>query len=350
MSDYTIKPGLSPGTLVHVGRRKTGTPQLYLIEYDSHQLAEARIGDPGEVEKQAKEAAVVWLNLDGLHDGDLITRIGTRFGIHPLTLEDIMNTDQRPKFETYDDYLFIVLKMLEYDEQNARVLSEQVSLVLGRDFLVSFQEGEGDVFAPVRERIRKSKGRIRSGGCDYLAYALIDAVVDHYFKILEHFEERIEAVEEELFDDPTTETLEAIHEAKRELMFLRKQVWPTRELVGSLIRVDSPLVASGTSIFFRDVYDHTIQIIDTIESYRDILSGFMDIYLSKVSYRMNEIMKVLTIMATIFIPLTFVAGIYGMNFRYMPELGWRWGYPLTWVVMLVMVLLMLRYFRKNKWL
>lgn len=240
--------------------------------------------------------------------------------------------------------------MLYYDQKNDRIESEQISLVVGPRFLLSFQERPGDVLNGVRERLRTGKGRIRKAGTDYLAYALIDAVVDEYFMILETFGDKIEVLEEELLANARPETLQSIHDMKREMIFLRKRVWPVRELVSGLSKGESPLVRESTGIYLRDVYDHTIQVIDTIETFRDMLSGMLDIYLSTVSNKMNEVMKVLTIMATIFIPLTFVAGIYGMNFKYMPELEWRWGYPVAWAVMIVIVLSLVSYFKRKRWL
>ena len=254
---------------------------------------------------------------------------GSATDFHPLVLEDILNTDQRPKMEEYGDYLYIVLKMLHDKGKGNQIEAEQVSLVLGPNFVFSFQESGGDVFDQIRERLRTGKGRLRKMGADYLAYTLVDAIVDYYFVILEKLGERIELLEEELVAHPRTETLKEIHTLKREMIFLRKAVWPLREVISGLQRGESPLVQKTTGIYLRDVYDHTIQVIDTIETFRDMLSGVLDIYLSSVSNRLNPVMKVLTIIATVFMPLTFLAGVYGMNFKYMPELEWRWGYPVA---------------------
>jgi magnesium transporter len=241
--------------------------------------------------------------------------------------------------------------MLHYLDQSGEIEAEQVSLILGQNFLFSFQEGKkGDLFDPIRERIRNGKGRIRKMGADYLAYALIDAVVDHYFIILEKLGERIEVLEEALVAQPTTRTLHEIHNLKREMIFLRKAIWPLREVINSLARGESSLIQESTRVYLRDVYDHTIQVIDTIETFRDMVSGMLDIYLSSVSNRLNSVMKVLTIIATVFMPLTFLAGVYGMNFKHMPELEWRWGYPVIWAVMIAIGVFMLIYFRKKKWL
>jgi magnesium transporter len=344
------KAGSAPGTLVHIGERKTETPRITILDYDDDQLNEKQLEHIEEAFPFKDSPTTTWLNIDGIHDIELIQKIGTHFNIHSLILEDIVNTGQRPKADDHEAYNYFVLKMLYLDEQNDEVRSEQVSLVLGQNFLISFQETEGDVFALVRDRIRKGKRRIRTHGCDYLAYALIDAVVDHYFIILETIGATIESLEEDLLGEPTPETLQRIHELKRELIYTRKQVWPLREMINTVIRGELSMVREETIVFFKDVYDHTIQIVDTIESYRDILSGMLDLYLSTISNRMNEVMKVLTIIATIFIPITFVAGIYGMNFKSMPELEWKWGYVAVWCLIVGIALIMIGYFKRKKWL
>jgi magnesium transporter len=280
-----------------------------------------------------------------------LEEVGTIFGLHPLTLEDILNSDQRPKMEDFCDYIYIVLKAFySNDGQANEIHSEQISIVLGRTFVISFQERETDIFRLVMERIRAGKGRLRRSGADYLAYALIDSIVDNYFTILEQAGERIEVLEESLVKSPSAETLQAIQNMKREMIFLRKTVWPLREAISSLERTGCQLIQESTDIYLKDIYDHTIQVIDTIETFRDMLSGIFDIYLSSISNRMNEIMKVLTIIATVFMPLTFLAGVYGMNFKYMPELEWHWGYFLIWGIMLAIAISMLIYFRRKKWL
>lgn len=344
------KAGLSPGTLVHIGEKKAETTKFSLINYDQEQLQEKELATIDESFPYKDTPAITWINIDGLHEIDIIEKIGHHFDIHPLTLEDIVNTGQRPKAEDYDDYVFIVFKMLFYDDANMHITSEQVSLILGAHYLISFQEKEGDVFNFVRERIRKAKGRIRKSGPDYLTYALIDATVDHYFFILEKVGEKLEQIEEELLENPKPQTLQSIHSLKREMIYFRKQVWPIRELLNHLMHEESQLVQESSHIFFRDIYDHTIQVIDSIESMRDVLTGMLDLYLSTLSNRMNEVMKVLTIMATIFIPLTFVAGIYGMNFKFMPELEWKWSYPILWGVLAAIFASMILWFRRKRWL
>lgn len=343
------KAGSSPGTLVHVGERKTEQTRITLMDYDLEGLRERRVDAIDEVFPLRDLPTTTWINIDGIHDVQLIEKIGARFNIHPLSLEDILNTGHRPKIEEFDHYLFIVFKMLHYDETRQQIISEQMSIVLGSNWLISFQEAPGDIFDPVRERIRQGKTRIRKAGCDYLAYALIDAVVDHYFYILEKLGLQTENLEEVMAEDPEADIVQTIHALKREVIYLRKQVWPLREIVNHMNKEESDLVQESTRFFLGDVYDHVVQIMDTIESYRELLGGILDLHLSMTSYRMNEVMKVLTVIATIFIPLTFVAGIYGMNFKYMPELDWHWGYGLAWVVMVAIAVAMIVFFKRKKW-
>lgn len=344
------KAGLPPGTLVHIGEKKVEKVRIRVIDYDKTNLEERELDDIEDCFTYKETPSVTWINIDGLHEVSVIERIGERFNLHPLVLEDIVHTTQRPKIEDHEDYLFIVSKMLFFDKEGGEVKTEQFSIVLGENFIITFQERVGDVFDTIRERLRKQKGRIRNMGPDYLAYALIDAIVDHYFIVLELIGEEIESLEEELTENPGTETMQTIHNIKRELIFLRKSVWPLREVIGSLEREEISLINEKTRIFLRDVYDHTIQVIDTLETFRDMASGMLDLYLSTISNRMNEVMKVLTVIATIFIPLTFIAGLYGMNFKNMPELEWHWGYPVTLVVMLVVGVLMVLWFRQKRFL
>ena len=321
-----------------------------MINYDSTNFQERPVNTIEEAFSFKDEASVTWLNIDGVHKPEIIEQVGTHFGLHPLVLEDIANTGQRPKMEDFDDYIYVVLKMLRFDAKENETKAEQVSIILGRDFVISFQEREGDVFDTVRERLRNNKGRIRKMGADYLTYALIDAIVDHYFVILENLGETIEDIEDKLVTNPSRETLRTIHDLKREMIFLRKSVWPLREVISRLERSESALINKSTCVYLRDVYDHTIQVMDAMETFRDMLSGMLDIYLSSVSNRMNEVMKVLTVIATIFIPLTFLAGIYGMNFRYMPELEQAWSYPVVLTVMFIIAIMMVFYFRRKKWI
>jgi len=342
------KAGLPPGTLVHIGERKAEQVKITIIDYDESQVQEKIAEKIEECFPFKDKPTVTWINIDGIHKVEVIEKIGNCFNLHPLILEDILNTGQRPKIEDFGEHIFLVLKMLYYLEKEITI--EQVSLILGPNFVISFQEREGDVFNNIRERIRNNKGRIRKMGADYLAYSLLDAIVDGYFVILEKVGEEIEDIEEKLIKNPTPKTVQIIHNLKREMISLRKSVWPLREVVGVLERGESSLIKKTTGVYLRDVYDHTIQVIDTIETYRDMISGMLDIYLSSISNRMNEVMKILTIIATIFIPLTFIAGIYGMNFRFMPELGWRLGYPAVLFIMVIIGIVMLFYFRRKKWL
>jgi magnesium transporter len=344
------KAGLAPGSLIHVGERKIEDVRIRLINYDGHLIEEKELKSIDECLPYTEKKSVVWINVDGLHDIDTISDIGKFFGMHPLVLEDILNTEQRPKMEDFEDYLFIVLKMIHYQSGMHQVQFEQLSLILRSNIVISFQERAGDIFEPVRERLRKAKGRIRKMGSDYLIYTLMDAVVDNYFVVLEDMGERVTELEESLVTDPQPVILKSIHELKRELILLRRCIWPLRELISSLERGESDLINEKTTIFLRDVYDHTIRVIETVETYRDVVSGMMDLFLSSVSNRMNEVMKVLTSIATIFIPLTFIAGIYGMNFEYMPELGWHWGYFTALIMMLAIGVFILIWFKRKRFL
>jgi magnesium transporter len=349
------KAGLPPGTLVYVGEKKAEKVKITVIDYSEDRCEKKVFRKIEDVFPYRGSPSVTWINIDGLHVVDIIEKTGAHFDIHPLVMEDILNTNQRPKVEDHEDYIFLSFRMTIYDEGSGEVKQEQVSLVLGPDYVISFQEKEGDVFDAIRGRIMTGKGRIRRMGADYLAYSLLDAVVDGYFGVIEKLGDRIETLEEELIEDPGPGTLQTIHDLKREVLYLRKSIWPLREVVSHLEKSESTLIADSTDPYLRDVYDHTIQVIDALETYRDLLSGMVDLYLSSVSNRMNEVMKVLTIIATIFIPLTFIAGIYGMNFDpdsspyNMPELAWYWGYPLTMFAMLVVALLMVLYFRRKNW-
>ncbi|MBM3292992.1 MAG: magnesium/cobalt transporter CorA [Candidatus Aminicenantes bacterium] len=344
------KEGLPPGSLVHVGERKVEHPRITVMDYDGDIFLEKTAASAEECAPLRETATTTWINVDGVHEAGLINGLGGAFGLHPLILEDIMTTAQRPKLEDLGTAVYIVLKMIELDEKGEGIVIEQLSLVFGSNFVLSFQERPGDMFDHVRERLRQGRGRIRKMGADYLAYSLLDAVVDHYFVVLEGLGEKIDRLEDELMADPDRATLHRIHALKREMIFLRKSVWPLREILAKIERIESDLVRKPTAIFFRDVYDHAIQVIDSVETFREVLSGMLETYLSSVSNRMNEVMKVLTIIATIFIPLTFIAGVYGMNFEHMPELKWRAGYFIVWGVMIALGGGMAVLFRRRKWL
>ncbi|MFW6145919.1 MAG: magnesium/cobalt transporter CorA [Planctomycetota bacterium] len=346
----STKRGLPPGTPVFVGERRAETPAITLIDYDASELHERRVDGVDACLPFKDTSTITWINVDGLHDADLVQALCEGFAIHPLVQEDILNTAQRPKCEDYDDYLYIVLKMLRWDADRDEILAEQVSVILGRGVVLSFQERPGDVFDPVRERLRGGKGRVRTSGADYLAYTLLDAVVDGYFAVLEHVGDTLEAIEAELVDHSSPETLRTIHRLKRESLMLHKSVWPLREVVAGMDRTDSDLVNQATHLYLRDVQDHAMQVVDTVATFRDMLTGMLDTYLSSLSNRTNDVMKVLTIIATIFIPLTFIAGIYGMNFQHMPELRHPWAYPAVLGVMATVAGAMLVYFRRKRWL
>jgi len=350
LTRHPKKVGLPPGTLMHVGEKRVAETAISVIDYDETVLHEEAVATPEECRAYLDRSTVTWINLTGLHDTTQLERFGETFGIHPLVLEDILNTNQRPKLEEHESYMFVVLKMLYRNGGEGDIVSEQVSFILGENYLLSFQEMEGDVFGIIRDRIRTTKGRIRKLGCDYLTYALLDAIVDHYFVVLEDVGDRIEELQDQVLDKPDPEIVPSIHRLKREMIFMRKNLWPLRELVSGLEKSDSTLIEDSTRPYLRDVYEHTVQVIDSVESLRDALSTALDIYMSTVSNRMNEVMKVLTVIATIFMPLTFVAGIYGMNFEHMPELKWRCGYALVWLVLVSIGTVMVVFFKRRRWL
>lgn len=328
-------PGLRPVTVT-------------ILEYDISHVEERSVTRPEEIRTPVLPPAITWIDVDGVHDARMVQAVGDAVGLHPLTLEDIANIHQRPKIEDYGDYLYVAVRMLAPgDDRGFR--SEQVSLVLGSNYVVSFLEHPGTAFDRVREHLRAGAGRLRGQGADYLFHALLDAIVDEYFDVIEVFGERIEAVEEEVVADPDRETLQAIYDLKRSLVALRRAVWPLRDVVAELERGESALIREPTIAYLRDIYDHTIEVAETVETYRDTMSGTLDVYLSSQSSRMNEIMKVLTIIATIFIPLTFIAGVYGMNFAYMPEITHPWGYPAALASMAVVAGTMLLYFKRKGW-
>lgn len=347
---HTQKAHLPPGTLVYTGKHRTRKQKITVFDYNAGDLKELFPDTVDQCCRHRETGTVTWINIDGLTDIEAIEKIGRIFDLHTLVLEDILNTVQRPKYENYGDYIFIVIKMLSMESAGKKVNAEQVSMVVGKDFLITFQEYTGDVFDSVRARLRNEKGQIRKMGADYLAHALIDAIVDNYFVILETLGEESESIENQLVSDVSESVMHRIHFMKRQMIFLRRSIWPLREVVSAMERDESTIIAKRTRIYIRDLYDHTIQIIDTVESLRDIAGGMLDTYLSAISNRMNAVMKILTIIATIFIPLTFIAGIYGMNFDHMPELHCSWGYPTILFIMAIIAVGMLFFFRRKKWL
>jgi len=339
--------GARPGTLVinHTAPK----PIIRVIEYKPDSVEEHELSDVSELQGLLHEDSVSWIDVQGLGDEEVLRAIAKVFDLHALALEDVVNVPQRPKVEDYEKHLLYITRMAILDNAY-KVKAEQVSVFVGPRFVLTFQERHGDVLDPVRNRLRQGKGPIRKSGADYLAYAIIDTVVDGYYPILESLGEVLESMEDEIIERPRRSLLQKIHHIKRELLAIRRAIWPQREAVNALIRDDNPLVSDAVKVYLRDVYDHCVQIIDVVETYRELAGGLMDIYLSSLSNRMNEVMKVLTIMASIFIPLTFMAGIYGMNFEYMPELGFRMGYPTLLVAMVVVAIGMVLYFRSRGWL
>jgi magnesium transporter len=345
------KSGLPPGTLVYIGEKADKEFEITVVVYNEQEYGETTSKLFKKCPVVSKETSTItWVNINGLHNTRNLEELGECFRLHPLVLEDILNTEQRPKLDDHGDYLFIVLRMLHFQEMQREIAAEQVSLILGNNYLISLHENDQDVFEVIRERLKDEKSRIRRSGADYLAYSLLDLIVDNYFVILEDLGEVIEDLETEVVSTPTPATLSQIHHLKRHMIMLRKSVWPLREVISRLERSESPLIKDPTILYLKDVYDHVIQIIDNIETYRDILSGMLDIYLSSISNRLNEVMKMLTIIATIFIPLTFIVGVYGMNFKHMPELEWHWGYFSVWLVMIMISLGMVLYFWNKGWI
>ncbi len=340
------KPGAPPGTIdVEPG---APPPRIRAMGWSEEALEEATLEAPEAIDAWRERWPLCWINVNGLGDADVLQRIADRFGLHPLELEDVVHTDQRPKMEMHAGHVFVVLRMVRLVD--GHIASEQVSLFFGKGFVLTFQERAGDCLDPVRARARQSRGYMRARGADYLAYAVLDAIVDNYFPVLEHIGDELDDLEDQVLVDPSEDLVRGIHRARRALLAMRRAVWPLREALSSLVREHIELIDEGTRVFLRDCYDHAVQVIDLIENYREISAGLMDVYLSSVSNRLNEVMRVLTVISTVFIVPTFLVGVYGMNFRYMPELRMKWAYPAVWAIMLLSIALMLRYFRKRGWL
>ncbi len=350
-SKTSIKSGQDPGTIFYVGDQLEGSPtKLSLIEYSENFFEEKELKAISDCVHAPEINTVKWLNVDGVHDSKIISDIGAKFDLHSLLLEDVTNTDQRPKIEEYENILFIIVKMLSYDSVKKTIEIEQVSLVLGPNYLISFQEDiEGDLFDNLRQQLRAGKQKITSSGADYLLYLMLDIMIDHYFVMLEKIGAEMDDMEDFLIETSSNDIMKDIYRLKRELIMLRKNLWPMREMLAVLERTEYSLLSKSSHFYFRDIYDHAIQAIETIEMYRDMLSGMMEIYLSTASNRLNSIMKVLTTISTIFIPLTFIVGVYGMNFDFMPELHWKYGYLLVWAFMAASVGFMIYYFKKKEW-
>lgn len=344
------KIGVPPGTLVHVGELHNGKVSISLVDYDQRRLLEKENPPLQDCLSSMNDATVTWIHVGGVHEPDVIAAIGKQLKLHPLMMEDILNTGQRPKLDDYRDYIYIVARALRFNEDKKEIEDEQVSIVLGKHFVISFSERSQNMFTPIRDRIRKEQSRFRASGPDYLAYAILDQIVDHYFVILEKVDDELESLDTALMNNPNHQILGKIQHAKREMTLLRKWIWPMREVMSNFMRIDSPLITNNTKLYARDVHDHAMYAIETIEGFRDIVSGMIDIYLTTISQRLNEIIKVLTIVATIFVPLTFISSLYGMNFDHMPELHWHFGYPYALALMALSALGMLYFFRKKKWI
>jgi len=345
------KLGLAPGSLVFTGLQKMAQVDITVIHYSEDHFEESNPKSITEVISLIQSfKGVTWINIDGLHDENSIEEICTYLDIHKLSMEDILSVGQRPKLEEYQDYVQAVIKILSIDSADEIIEYEQLSFILKGNILVTFQEKTGDVFDGVRNRIREGKGNVRKRGADYLLYALLDLVVDHYFIVLDNFSEKLEDLETELLNNPDKTILSKLHRLRRETLLLRRTVYPLREMIGRFEKLEEPLISNSIKIFIRDLYDHTVKVIENIEVLRDMTSGLLDLYMNTTSNKMNEIMKVLTIMTSIFIPLTFIAGVYGMNFTNMPELQHKYGYFMILGVMIVVVLGMLYYLKRKKWL
>jgi magnesium transporter len=345
------RPGTAPGTLVPTDVAKVEKVRIEVVEYGADGYHERSVEKLSDALPFKPSPAITWVNVEGLHDMELVRELGEQLGLHPLVLEDIVSIGQRPKLEEHRDYLFVVLPMLSFEAGTNSVREEQLSIVLGPNYAFTFQEraGDGDPFDPVRDRIRNAGARIRGQGSDYLAYALIDSVVDHYFLILETLATTAEHIELEVFQDPARDTMHRIHSLKRELLVARRAVWPVRDMVNNLARTESALVSDPTRVFLLDVHDHMIRIIDSVIVIRDVIGGVLELYLSTIANRTNEVMKVLTMWAAIFIPLTFIVGVYGMNFDFMPELRVWWAYPALLVSMLAIAIGTLWWFKRRRW-
>ena len=342
------KPGSLPGTLII--EEDAAPSKIVLIDYNESNATRIQVANPEDCVPYLDTESVSWVDVSGLGSEDILQRLGKVFDLHPLVLEDVVNVPQRPKIENYDDQLVIIAQMVMPKEKGDGFWIEQVSFVLGKHYLLTVQEEpQRDCFGPVRDRIRTNKGSVRKSGTDYLAYALLDALIDGFFPVLEEYGERIEELEDEVLRNPTRQTLEKIYQLRRELLALRRSIWPQRNAINSLIRGDSDLISPSVQIYLRDCYDHTVQVMDMVETYRELASGLMDVYLSSVGNKMNEIMKFLTVISTIFIPLTFIAGVYGMNFEYLPELKVRWGYFACWGIMVAIAVALCLFFWRRGW-
>jgi len=344
--------GTSPGTLTYVGEEVKFATKVYWTEYNLENYKTHTLPKLLDFQLKLDPNKTYWLNVDGIHEPKVIETVGKIFNLHPLVMEDILNTQQKPKFEYYnDEQLFVTFKMLEFNPHTDEIEVEHLSFILGENYVISFQEERTkDIFNPIRQRLRASAGKTRKNGADYLLYSLMDLVVDNYFLVLEKIAENIERLEDDIINTKKQKSMTEIYSIKRELMLMRKIVLPLREMLSNLVHEEAPLITSNTALYLRDLHDHVMQVLDTIDSYRELVASLMDLYLSQASNRMNNVMKVLTVISVIFMPVTFIVGIYGMNFDYMPELRWHYGYHSVWIFMIILVIGMLIYFRKKDWL
>lgn len=349
-SQRKIKLGMAPGSIVFTGTQRMSNVKITLFQYNNEKCIET---NPQNIEEAFAETkkfnGISWINIDGLHDIETIEKAGAELNVHKLTLEDILSVGQRPKIDEYKEYLYIVMKMFQFQEADNAIDDEQLSFILKKDLLISFQEKDGDVFSHVKKRLYDGKGTFRARGSDYLLYALMDSIVDYYFLVIEKLGERIEDLENDLLEKPNQNSMLKLHSFRSEILTLRRSVYPLREIISRMEKTEDSLFVAETRIFIRDLYDHTIQVIETIEVYRDMASSMMDLYMNSQSNKMNSIMKVLTIVSTIFIPLTFIVGVYGMNFN-MPELQYNWAYYVVWATMIAIAAGMILYFKKKGWL
>lgn len=346
---YGRKAGMAPGTVAYFGEERDFPVTAELFRYNQAELQHRESIQAGEIRFHHNGEDVFWFNITGIHNPELIEQIGKQLELHALVTEDIVHTEQRPKIDDYDEYLYVVVQMIDFDAQQKSIVTEQLSLVLSGNTIVSFIEDQGDLFSPLRERLKKGNLKLRKSGADYLVYSMLDMIVDNYFVVLEKIGDQLQELEFQLLDEVRSGNLAEVHRIKKELIYLRKAIWPMREVIGQLTKSDSRFLKGNTDIYLRDVYDHCVHAIDTLETYRDLTSGMMDVYLSSISNKMNKVMKTLTIIATIFIPLTFIVGLYGMNFEFMPELHVKWAYPAVWAVMLSITGAMLWYFKRKDW-
>ncbi|MFT5766060.1 MAG: magnesium transporter [Saprospiraceae bacterium] len=345
------KAGLPPGSIIFTGNQKVEKIFIHYVQYSEEQLIEKSFDNHKEVTlNPSPEDKVDWYDIRGLHDTDLIEIVGKTFGIHSLVLEDIVSTHQRPKFEEYPNGNFLIIRALAYDKEKLEIMTEQVAIFFRKGLLISFQEAETDLFEAVRTRIQSGRGRIRQRSSDYLAYALLDNIVDNYYVVLDDIESVIETLEDNLLSNPDDSIKEQIHHLKKELLVVRKSIAPLREAIGQFSKSDSALIEESSTIYIRDLYDHTVQIMDMVETYRDMLNSLQDLYISEISLRMNQVMQILAIITTIFVPLSFMAGMYGMNFDHMPELHFKYGYFILVSIMFIIAVSLVIYFRRKKWM